>query len=186
MPLSINLTSNTMRVAAGEPIFFSYQPQSGDRVAENLENRKFVFAVYDSARVDRGYFEAETVTGDDPEAVWRLDGSVSEGLLPFTNLKWEISERLDNGRDKIASGTLTIDVSAPRIMDYNDAPISRYITRVTRSNDPETVDRPIFQIAIRPYGIVAEAIPFNALLSPVDGRVLLSPIDGRILLRAEE
>lgn len=176
MSLSINLFTNIIRVAAGEPIFFSYQSQTGGKVPEPLENRKFVFALYDGKREDRGYYEADIKLGVNPEAVWRLDGTVSEALLSYTGIKWEISERLDNGRDRIAGGTLVVDVSAPRIGDFDSAPMSRYITRITRANDPATIDKPVFEVVIRAYEPVAAIIPapvFTAqpYISPAGGNV---------------
>ncbi len=175
MALSINQAVNAFRLAAGEPIFFSYQPQSAAGVAEALTGRKFVFAIYDSVRADRGTYEAETVTTSDPAAVWRLPGTVSEKLLGSTDLQWEISERLDDSRDKIATGTLTIDMSAPSILDYNAAPISRYITRITRLNDPATVDNPVFKVVIRAYtasaSVTAPTFSTTPSISPTSGNV---------------
>lgn len=175
MALSINQAVNAFRLAAGEPIFFSYQPQSAAGVAEALTGRKFVFAIYDSVRADRGTYEAETVTTSDPAAVWRLPGTVSEKLLGSTDLQWEISERLDDSRDKIATGTLTIDMSAPSILDYDAAPVSRYITRITRLNDPATVDNPVFKVVIRAYtasaSVTAPTFSTTPSISPTSGNV---------------
>ncbi|WP_162237253.1 hypothetical protein [Sphingomonas sp. Leaf242] len=157
MALTINLSTKTMRVAAGEPIVFAYQPTNGAGVPESLTDRAFVFSIYDAERVSRGYFDATVVPGPDPVAMWRLNGLISERLLDGSGLRWEIAERLHDGKDPIAAGSLTVDVSAPAVADYNSAPISRYITRITRKNDPETIDAPRFTIKIAAYAPVAVA-----------------------------
>lgn len=158
MSLSINLSTNIMRVAAGEPIVFAYQPASSAGIPEPLAGRAFVFAIYDSKPTSYGYFDATIVTGADPLAMWRLDGTISEGLRGSTGLRWEISERLDNGRDIIASGALNIDASAPMIGDFDSAPIARYIVRILRKNDPETIDAPLFSTKILGFTNIATVV----------------------------
>lgn len=159
-----------MRVAAGEPIVFAYQPASSAGIPESLAGRAFVFAIYDSKPTSYGYFDATVVTGSDPLALWRLDGTISEGLRGSTGLRWEISERLDNGRDIIASGAFTIDASAPMIGDFDSAPIARYIVRILRKNDPETIDAPLFSTKILAFtNIAATVLPAFATQPSITG-----------------
>lgn len=47
MALIINNSLTEMRVAAGEPIVFSYQPQDTLGNAEILDGRAFVLTIYD-------------------------------------------------------------------------------------------------------------------------------------------
>lgn len=146
MALFINNTLTEMRVAAGEPIVFSYQPQDTSGNPEILDGRAFVWSIYDDTRTNHGQFSAIVKTGSNPRALWKLTGTVSEGLLGKPNLKWEIAERLDDGRDIIASGNLTVNVSAPAVLDYDNAPISRYIAQIVRLNDQTTKDAPVFRV----------------------------------------
>lgn len=146
MALFINSTLTEMRVAAGEPIVFSYQPQDITGSPENLDGRAFVFAIYDDKRTNLGQYNAVVKITESPIALWKLTGLTTEGLLNKPNLKWELSERLDDGRDIIANGTLTVSVSAPAVLDYDYAPIARYITQIVRLNDQTTKDAPIFRV----------------------------------------
>jgi len=141
MAFTINNTLTTMRVSAGEPIVFSYQPTDLTGQPEDLMGRIFVFSIYDNARTSYGQFEAANSPNT---ATWKLSGLVTEDLLGKSGLLWEVAERLDDGRDVIANGSLTIDMSAPTIIDYNTAPISRYITKIIRLNDITTKDVPVF------------------------------------------
>lgn len=50
MALFINNTLTEMRVAAGEPIVFSYQPQDTSGNPEILDGRAFVWSIYDDTR----------------------------------------------------------------------------------------------------------------------------------------
>lgn len=144
MAFTVSNTLKTMRVAAGEPIVFSYQPRNTYGQPDDLSGRAFVFSIYDASRASFGQYEA---TNAADRVVWKLSGIVSEGLLGKSGLIWEISERLDDGRDVIASGSLTIDMSAPAIIDYNSAPISRYIVEIARVNDITTKDDPDFKVS---------------------------------------
>ncbi len=173
MALSINNTLTEMRVAAGEPIVFSYQPQDISGTPETLDGRAFVLAIYDDKRANLGQYNAIVKTGDNPLALWKLTGQISESLLGKSNLKWEIAERLDDGRDIIANGQLTISVSAPAIMDYDNAPISRYITQIVRLNDQTTKDAPVFRVKPTLYTEKPPAPVFSVLptISPKVGQV---------------
>lgn len=146
--------AQTMRLAAGEPILFDLQLASASGEVEQLSegNRRFVFAIYDDTRAAQTYHEALIASDASGEfARWVIDGRESEALLSASGLLWEISERLDNGRDRLAHGTLTIDMSAPRIDDHNGGPVARYITRVVRLFDPSPSLLPTYQVAVLPY-----------------------------------
>ncbi len=171
MALSINILTKTMRVAAGESIKFEYQPASAAGVPESLTGRAFVLSIYDAARVSRGYFDAKVIVGADPVVQWGLDGLVSEGLLSFSDLKWEIAERLNNSRDVIISGTFIVDMSAPTIQNYDSAPITQYRTRITRKSDPGK--KPFFSTKMTPLVVPVPAPAFTAQpsISPTSGTV---------------
>lgn len=170
MALFINNTLTEMRVAAGEPIVFSYQPQDANGVAESLDGRAFVWSIYDDTRALHGQYSASIKIGVEPLALWKLTGLVSESLLGKSNLKWEIAERLDDGRDIIANGTLIINVSAPSVLDYDNAPISRYITQIVRLNDQTTKDAPVFRIRPALYS-EKPSVPVFSILPTVSPKV---------------
>lgn len=136
-----------MSCAAGEPIVFSYQSANTAGIPEVLTGRSFVFSLYDSSRVSQGYFSSEIVSLTNGQAaLWRLDGTISEGLYGKSGLKWEIAERLDNGRDVVARGTITIEESAPGVVDYDAAPTARYVIRIKRMADMSALNSSLFVV----------------------------------------
>lgn len=136
-----------MSCAAGEPIVFSYQSANTAGIPEELTGRSFVFSIYDSSRVSQGYFSSEIVSlVNGQAALWRLDGTISEGLYGKSGLYWEIAERLDNGKDRVAFGTIAIDVSAPGVVDYDGAPTARYVIRIKRMADMSALNSSLFVV----------------------------------------
>lgn len=155
----ISSNATQMRCADGEPITFAFQSASTAGVPDSMAGKAYVWAVYLSGGTEVSYYDAEIrsdVNGD--YAFWSLDGSHSKDMYQYSGLLWEISERLDNGKDRIAHGTLTIEESAPRIDDFNSAPITRYVSRIVRRNDPSTIDKPNFTVTIMPVSISAPIV----------------------------
>lgn len=156
MALIIAPTLKSMTLGAGEPLFFGYQPCSTAGVAESLTGRAFVLSIFtDGAAIPLGYYNATVSDGSDPVALWRLDGTVSENLRGKSGMKFEIAERLDNGRDIIATGDFNVTPTAPTVVDNDAAAQSRYMVRITRKNDAETIDAPSFSVKITAFNTAA-------------------------------
>lgn len=135
MAFKVDLNPAVMRCAAGEPIVFSYQPANALGIPESVAGKAYTWAIYNANRQSVKSFPG-IVSVDERLVYWAFDGRLSEELYAQSGLKWEISERLDNSRDRILNGTLMIEESAPVIDDYDAAPIAKYIFRIKRSNDP--------------------------------------------------
>ena len=131
--------AKTMSAAAGEAILFELQlcDWAGNVQPIKATARSFAFSIYDASGSSLFYRQSETLTDVSGDfARWVVDGTLSEGLRGKTGLMFEVSERLDNGRDQMMSGSLNILGSAPSIADYDGAPPARYIVRVSRLYDP--------------------------------------------------
>ncbi len=135
--MAFNVLQNlsAIRLSAGEPIYLQYQPAAADGTPEVLTGRAFTFAIY-AGGVQTEAFEAQLLSDATGSfAMWQADGTHSEAYRGRTDLRWEIAERLNKGRDVILTGVLTVDNSAPTIVSLPTAPESRTYARIKRSND---------------------------------------------------
>lgn len=178
MALTINTVTKIAQLAAGEPIILEYQPASSAGVPEALDGRSFMLAFYDANRTSLGNYEATNVGGNDPHALWAIDGRKSEELYLASGIRWDILERLNNGRESvILNGVFIVNVSAPNIPSLSTAPIARTSTRITRRNDVETTDAPKFEVTYSSY-VAATAPTFSVNPSITGGTTTGSTLTG--------
>ena len=156
-----------MRVAAGEAIPFQVRLADPAGVPESLAGRIFVFAIYRPNRSEVGY-HVGTLTDDNFNVRWILDGTHSEALYTEGSLLFEVAEAIDNSRERITNGTLTIEMSAPRIDDFDQAPVTRYLTTVERRATPATT---AFVVTVDKYTapIVIVPAPMNTVAPTISG-----------------
>lgn len=173
MPSSYSIATSVIRAAAGEPLDYHLQLASSTGVVESLAGRAFVWAWWKKVgdkRVDAGVYAGRIErdeTGD--FIVWGVDGTVTELLVGQGTIYWEWSERLDNGRDRLATGTLVIDDSAPEIEDNDAAPRARWVTKLVRKSDPDTIITPKWVMSIVRYGGGGSTAPSNNGLPIISG-----------------
>ncbi|MBM6577091.1 hypothetical protein KCP91_11980 [Microvirga sp. SRT01] len=161
MPLTITPNVSAMRCASGEPIVFQLQLCSTLGVPEDLTGRSVAFSVYDIARVESFYLHGVSKSdASGPFFEWAIDGTQSKAFFESgKSLRFQIAERLDNGIDDIVRGTLTIEEAAPRVDDLNSAPIARFVSRITRKNDPATINSPVFTVTVAAFNPGATPLP---------------------------
>lgn len=144
--MAFTVSPTSIRVTAGDAMFFQYQPSDNSGVPEFMDGRAFSFAIYAGVS-EVALYEADLLSdGTGPLFMWKLDGLVSESLRGRTDLRFDFAERLKNGRDTIMTGTLTIDPSAPRILTHSTV-VSRFAAKIKRNNDPATIDQPRFVVS---------------------------------------
>lgn len=134
----------TLTSPAGSAIVFSIQLSPVTGQLEDLTDRAFVFAVYDSVtNIEQAYWDGDV----DPVAqtvTWRIFGDETRSLYGIPTLKYQIAERQKRGGDDIASGAITITQASPRIDPLNNASISRHILRIVRIAPAALIRSPRF------------------------------------------
>ena len=138
MPLSIAKNLKSANLRSYEPFVISYQPCDTNGVPEDLTGRVFALCFFAGGEGLGEHF-GEVRTDD---ILWRLPGKISAELYGKQNLAWEISEYDDDGKTVVTVASLTVDVSAPYAPDHDGSPISRYINRIIRKDDPSDADTP--------------------------------------------
>lgn len=166
-----------MRAASGEPLDYQLQLASSMGVVEELPGRSFVWAFYqkrNGERVSCGVFDGKIDTDETGDfIVWSQDGTFTEKLYNTGPIWWEWTERLDNGRDRLAWGTLVIDESAPGVADNDDAPRARWVTKLVRKSDPDTLISPKWDMKIVRYAGGGSTAPQNTVAPTITGAVMV-------------
>lgn len=140
-------------LAAGEPVAFDLLLCDKGGTALPIDpSQIFVATRYTPNRAFVKSYRADFFTDDD--GTWLrfiMDGDDSERSFFRTGLLFEIAERLDNGKDILESGTITVKMSAPNVQDYDAAPLARNIIKVKRKFDPSTMNSPTYEWDTIPY-----------------------------------
>lgn len=149
-------TAATFTLVKGEPLVFSFQDCNSAGDPYSLANRQLYWATYvSSTNTEIEYYKAtigKNLIGD--IGLFALPGTHSMALYAkygSAPINADLFEALDDGNNIILQATLVIQNGPPRIVDDNTAPIGRYIQNVTRKNDPETQDKPKFEVALAAY-----------------------------------
>lgn len=161
--MAFKITANSLAgtFAAGEPIPLVFVDCNKAGTPLSLTGRAYVFVVYNAKRKTLAIYNGY-VNPSDNQVYWNIDGTLSNRLYGETDMSAAIIERLDNGHYPIISGPLTITISPVGIEDFDEAPISRHMTRIKRTNDPLTNDDPVFTISRATYSnIPAATIPVS-------------------------
>lgn len=153
-------------LAAGEPFVIDLVLQAADGAAEALTGRGFALTFHDDER--RVVAGIDGVAASDATGTFirfMADGRLSERLYGQP-LAVELAERLQQGRDVLARGRLSVTLSAADAALRTDGTNARWVQRVTLrtagdgTRTPGVVRRPFAAVAV-----VQPATPVGLTLS---------------------